>query len=270
MWALVFAALHRCRRGCQVCKWVTGSVRIRQTSWGFSTVQPIPRTKLFKGGLTAAVQSGPGSTGLRAAAALDHTWSPFRLSGHFWLISKCYVMLWLCLRDREDTGCLLKAQLVMRITGSGRTLRIRSMAGTPIIQLWHRLFVAVSAALLLFLLTCCVSALPVHCSITIYCICARNRSPVFTAKNSIDRTVTWPICQLCCVSSVIITHLWDTKYNLKLIGRYCGGEKKWNYHILIITTITATVVCKVRQLLKVGQREAWDTSTTGLRVWNHP
>lgn len=42
------------------------------------------------------------------------------------------------------------------VTGSGRTLRIRSMAGSPIIRLCNRLFSSVSPFLLL-MLTCCSS-----------------------------------------------------------------------------------------------------------------
>lgn len=125
-------------------------------------------SELFKGCLTAAGRSGPGSTtlGTRAWSHLItfQIISTLKLSG---FISECYVMLWLCGREdtSQSTGCLLKAQSDMRVTGSGRTLRIRSMAGTPIIQLCNRLFSSVSAALLLFVLACCVSVLPVHCSI---------------------------------------------------------------------------------------------------------
>lgn len=87
-------------------------------------------------------------------------------------------MLWLSLCGTEDTsqstGCLLKAQSNMSVTG--RTLRIRTMAGTPIIQLCNRLFCAVSPALLLLLLTCsvlyckCVPVVFAHCSLINGCI----------------------------------------------------------------------------------------------------
>lgn len=131
-------------------------------------------SELFKGCLTAAGQSGPGLTtlGTQAWSYLINFQiiSKLKLS---WIILECYVTLWLCLCGGEDTrqstGCLLKAQSDMSVSGSGRTLRIRSMAGTLIIQLCNRLFSSVLAAFLLFVLTCCVSGLPVHCSIICSC-----------------------------------------------------------------------------------------------------
>lgn len=114
----------------------------------------------LKGCLTAVGQSGPCSTPLRIrAAALDHTLITFQvISTRSPDSVQVWCPLWLSLCGTEDpsqsTGCLLKAQSDMSITGSGRTLRIRSMAGTPIIQLCNRLFGSVSPAVMLFMLTC--------------------------------------------------------------------------------------------------------------------
>lgn len=151
---------------CEACKWVMGSVRRWQTRWGCEVCyrdRESPADTSYPASYLKAASlrqdlSGPGSTTFRTrAAAFDHLSDDQRTLSPIPFM--CYVMLWSSLCGTEDTGqstgCLLKAQSDMSVTGSGRTLRIRSMAGTPIIQLCNRLFSPVSPALLLFMLTCC-------------------------------------------------------------------------------------------------------------------
>lgn len=130
-----------------VCKWVMGSVRRWQTRWGCEvcyrdrespadTLDPASYLKAASLRQDKVGQARPHSEpGLQCLITLL---PPFIHSAHTPPIHfKCLVMLWFSLCGVEDTsqstGCLLKAQLDM--SSSGRTLRIRSMAGTPIIQL---------------------------------------------------------------------------------------------------------------------------------------
>lgn len=75
------------------------------------------------------------------------------ISTHSGLVGfKCYVMLWYR-RLQTEHRMFTESSVRHERSCSGRTLRIRTMAGTPIIQLCNRLFCSVPPALLLFLLT---------------------------------------------------------------------------------------------------------------------
>lgn len=125
--------------------------------------------KLFRGRLAAVQRSGPESTGLRTRAAVsDHTFIAFHIisthcpdSARMRYVTSVAIPVWYR-GHRSEHRMFTRSSLRHEQSCSGRTLRIRTMAGTPIIQLRSRLF---CSALLLCALVF-VSALLAHSSVT--------------------------------------------------------------------------------------------------------
>lgn len=163
---------------CQACKWVMGSVRRWQTRWGCEASyrdreSPEPGrylvpSELFKGCLTAAGQSGPGSTTLRTgAAAFDR-------------LSDCqHTLFWFISSNMSCCGypCVVQETPVLAqdvYSKLSQTWELLVLAGHSGSGAWQvpQLYNCVTVCFIhshqhsCCAWSLCVSALLVHCSVT--------------------------------------------------------------------------------------------------------
>lgn len=122
-------------------------------------------SKLFKGRLAAVQRSGPESAALRTRAAVsDHTFIAFRMvsthcpaSARMRYVTSVAIPVWYRGHRSEHRMFTRSSELFWQ-----DTRRIRTTAGTPIIQLCSRLFCSAPPLCALVF----VSAVLAHCSVT--------------------------------------------------------------------------------------------------------